>query len=253
MAQARPEELQDAFARIEREVGAGNTDLAELGFWRLVRQVKREPRLAEHWADVVGRIDRQAFEARVRPRFPVWVGNAVLLVGSAVLVALVPIAVALARDAPSGSEPLFPGLLALAAAGGLSVTLHDLGHWLVGRLAGIRFTSYFLDGPTRVQPGLKTDYATYLRASPSARAWMHASGAIASKIAPFAVFAAVYLPHRSAGYDLFPAWSLWAILGIGVLQLLTDLLFSTRKADWKKVRRERAVARAQAADLIKRR
>ncbi|MDQ4006091.1 MAG: hypothetical protein M3135_07340 [Actinomycetota bacterium] len=253
MSEAPPQELQDAFARIEREVESGNTALSDLGFWRLVRQVKREPRLAEHWAEVVGRIDRKAFERRVRPRFPVWLGNAVLVAGSGVLVALVPIAVGLARDARPASEPALPGLMAIAAAGGLSASLHDLGHWVVGRLTRIRFSSYFLDGPLRIQPGLKTDYASYLRASPGARAWMHASGAIASKVAPFAVFAAVYLPQRAAGYDLFPAWSLWAILGLGVLQLITDLVFSTRKSDWKKVRRELRVARTQAADRIKRR
>ena len=64
---------------------------------------------------------------------------------------------------------------------------------------------------------------------------MHASGAIASKIAPFAVFAAVYLPHRAAGYDLFPSWSLWAVLAIGVVQIVTDIPFSTKKhSDWKR-------------------
>jgi hypothetical protein len=248
--EAPAEELQDAFARIEREVGSGNTDLSELGFWRLVRQVKREPRLAEHWADVVGRIDRDAFERAVRPRFPVWLGNGVLLVASVVLAAVVPIAVALARN--TDGDELW-GLVEVAAAGGLSATLHDPAHWVVGRLAGIRFSSYFLDGPLRIQPGLKTDYASYLRASPTARAWMHASGAIASKVAPFAVFVAVYLPHRAEGYALFPSWVLWAILALGVLQLVTDILFSTRKSDWKKVRRERMVARAQAGDRIKRR
>ncbi len=67
---------------------------------------------------------------------------------------------------------------------------------------------------------------------------------IASKIAPFAVFAVVYLKHRAAGYDLFPSWSLWAILGLGVVQILTDIFFSTKKSDWKKFRRERRVARS---------
>ena len=238
------EEYQEAFGRIEAEVDRGNTDLGKLGFWRLCRQVKLEPALAEHWADVIGRIDQKAFRARVRPLFPVWLGNSILALGSAVLVAALCVAVGLGRDASGAGEQLLPGLIAVAAAGGLSVTLHDLGHWLVGRLAGIRFTHYFLDGPLRIQPGLKIDYASYLRTAPRARARMHASGAIASKIAPFAVFAAVYLPHRAAGYDLFPSWSLWGVLGIGVVQLLTDILFSRKSGDWKKVIRERRLARS---------
>ena len=238
------EEYQDAFARIEREVEEGRRDLGALGFWRLVRQIKRDPALALHWAEEVGRIDRAAFERWVRPRFPVWFGNAVLLGGSAVLVAFVPVALALARDAAS-PEPVLPGLMVLAAAGGLSVTLHDPAHWVIGRVAGIRFDRYFLDGPFRIQPGIKLDYASYLRASPRGRAWMHAAGAVASKVAPFAVFAAAYLPHRTANYDLFPPWAMWGTLGFGVLQIVTDLWWSTRKSDWKKVRRELRVARGQ--------
>jgi hypothetical protein len=240
------EDYQDAFDRIEREVEAGGADLSALGFWRLVRQVKRDPALARHWAEDVGRIDRVAFERWIRPRFPVWLGNAVLLAGTAVLVAFVPVATALAGDAAE-PEPALPGLMLLVAAGGLSVTLHDLAHWVVGRLAGIRFTSYFLDGPVRIQPGIKVDYASYLRASPRARAWMHASGAVASKVAPFAVFVAAYLPHRAADYDLFPPWAMWGTLGFGVFQIITDLTFSRKKSDWKKVGRELRVARAQRA------
>jgi hypothetical protein len=238
---------QDEFARIEREVDAGQTDLSDLGFWTMVRKVKMERRLADHWADVVGRIDRRAFEARVRPLFPVWLGNAVLVAATAVWIAAVLVAVALAREDPG---TVLPGLLALAAAGGLSTTVHDLAHWLVGRAVGIRFTHYYFDGPLRIEPGLKIDYASYLRADPGERAGMHAAGAVASKLAPFAVFAGVYVPHAAGGWELFPEWSLWAILGIGVFQLFTDVLYSRKKSDWKKVRRERGVARGMRASAV---
>lgn len=250
MSEAPVEDVQEAFSRIEAEVDKGNTDLSGLGFWRLVRQVKLDPRLAEHWADVIGRIDQKAFEQRVRPRLPVWLGNSILLLAAGVLIVALFVAIGLGRDAVGAGDQLLPGLIAVAAAGGLSVNLHDLAHWVVGRMVGIRFTAYFLKKPL-LTPGLKIDYASYLRTSPGARAWMHASGAIVSKIAPFAVFVAVYLPHRSAGYDLFPSWSLWAILAIGVIQIITDVLFSTKKSDWKRFKRERAVARSM--DSIPRR
>lgn len=239
------EEYQDAFARIEREVDGGRTDLGGLGFWRLVGDVKVDPRLSEHWAEQVGRIDRKAFERRVRPLFPVWLGNVGLLLGTAVLIAAVPVALALARGGGSGSPRIWAGALLVAAAGGLAVTVHDPAHWLVGRLVRVRFVAYFLDGPFRIQPGLKSDYASYLRASPGGRAAMHAAGAVASKLAPFAVFLAAYLPHRGAGYALLPAWSLWGILAFGLVQILTDVIWSTRRSDWKKVRRELRVARAR--------
>ena len=249
------EELQDAFARIEREVRAGNTDLKALGFWKLVRQVKLDPRLAAHWADVVGRIDRLAFESHFRFRLPVWLGNAILLTVTGAMIAAVWFAFTLTdiplfcSDIPDvecliSVNPGPAGMLLLIAGGGLSTSLHCLAHWVVGRMRGIRFTSYFVKPPL-MTPGLKTDYATYLRATPQARAAMHMAGAIVSKIAPFAVFTVAYLAQRASGYTRFPSWSLWALLGLGVLQIVTDVLFSTKKSDWKKVKRERGIARAQ--------
>ena len=120
------------------------------------------------------------------------------------------------------------------------MSLHCLAHWVVGRIVGIRFTWYFVGGPFPPRPGLKTDYATYLRTSPSARAWMHASGAIATKVAPFLALA--FWPASDA-----PWWSAVALLALGVLQIVTDILFSVRSSDWKKVKRERSIARRQAA------
>ncbi len=234
MIEGQPvEEFQDAFARIEAAVDTGETDLRALGFWRLLAKVKVDPMLSAHWADQAGRIDRKAFEARVRPRFPVWLGNAVLLVGMAVGAA----AVVVSRRASNGTVA---GVALVVAAGAWSVSVHDLAHWAVGRLAGIRFAHYFFGGPFPPRPGLKTDYATYLRTSPPARAAMHASGAIATKVAPFVALA--FYPSSSA-----PAWAAWITLAIGVLQIVTDVLFSTKTSDWKKVRRERAVAVAQIA------
>jgi hypothetical protein len=244
-----PEDYQDAFARIEREVEAGNTDLKALGFWRLVENIKRQSAaLSSHWASDVGRIDRKAFERRVRFRMPVWAGNLVLLGATVALVALVPIALDLARDAAQ-PEPVVPGILVVLAGLGLSATVHDPTHWVVGRLVGIRFLAYYLNGPFVIEPAIKIDYESYMKADAGSRALMHASGALASKVAPFAVFAWVYFPHRAENYDLLPPWSLWIVLGFGGLQIFTDIFFSTKTSDWKKVRRERRIARMQRAGI----
>lgn len=244
MGTERIEDYQEAFTRIERAVESGDANLRGQGFWTLVDQVKLDPRLAHHWADVVGRIDRKAFEARVRPRFPVWFGNVLLFTATVVLAALVPVGLALAEgfDQP---RPGWGGFLILVAAGGLAVTVHAPAHWVAGRLAGIRFLAYFLDGPFRIQPGMKVEYASYLRATPRGRATMHAAGALATKAAPFAVFAPAYIRHARLGYELLPSWSLWALLALGALQIFTDIFWSARFSDWKKVRRELRVARAQ--------
>lgn len=227
------ETLQDAFARIEAAVAAGDTDLPRLGFWRLLRQVKADPALSAHWADTAGRIDRMAFEHATRRRFPMWLGNAVLVVGTLVG----GLAVVVAMDV---EDEVVAGVALVAAAGIWSVSVHCLAHWVVGRLVGIRFMSYSFGGPFPPRPGLKTDYATYLRAPASARAWMHASGALATKAAPFVALGFWWATNA-------PAWAAWACAALGVLQIATDVAFSTKSSDWKKVARERRVARAQAA------
>ena len=72
------EAVAAALARIERAVSEGSTDLSALGFWQVVGRVKRDPELVRAHAEQVARIDTAAFEARVRPRFPLWVGDLVL-------------------------------------------------------------------------------------------------------------------------------------------------------------------------------
>lgn len=224
---------QESFERIEASVDAGQTDLRSLGFWRLLATVKADPALAGRWAEVAGRIDRKAFEARVRWRLPVWAGNALLLAGTAVGVAAIGLAVGTDSEAMAGLALLF-------AAGTWSTTWHDLAHWAVGRLVGIGFTWYFLGARFPPSPGLKIDYATYLRAPAAMRAWMHASGAIATKLASFVALA--FWPATES-----PAWAAWGLVALGVLQIVTDVVFSVRSSDWKKVRRELRVAHRQAA------
>ena len=228
-----PVEFQDAFARIEQALDNGGTGLRELGYWRILRQVKTNRTLSNHWAEVVGRIDQKAFEARHSLRIPVWVGNGVLLVGTAVGVGAIVVAT-------STDDPTVSGLALIASGGILSVSLHDLAHWAWGRMVGMRFRCYFLDGPFRIQPGIKTDYASYLRTPPRSRAGMHAAGALASKLAPFV--AAGFWWATSA-----PWWALSGLLALGAVQVVTDIVWSTKKGDWKKVRREAQLARAWAA------
>ncbi len=227
------ESYGDGLARIQAAVDAGDTDLSPLGFWRLVTRLKLDPPAAEEWADRAGRIDRGAFEARVRPLYAVWLGNLVLAFG--VFVGAAAAAYGLRSDNPTAA-----GLAFIVAAGAWSASVHDLAHWAAGRLSGIRFLAYFFGGPFPPRPGLKIDYATYLRASPGARARMHAAGALATKIAPFVALGFALAADA-------PLWSILVIVAVGVFQIVTDILFSTTSSDWKRVRRERAVARELAA------
>jgi hypothetical protein len=215
--------------RIEAAVTAGETDLRALGFWRIVGEVKRDPTLVARHADRIGRIDTTAFRSRVRLRVPVWAGNALL--GLALLAGVAAIVVA------GRTTGTVAGAAFLFAVGAWSLGVHSPTHWVVGRFMGIRFTDYFLGGPPPPRPGLKTDYATYLRAEPGRRAWFHASGAIATKLAPFLALA--LSPATNA-----PGWARWAAAAYGGLQIATDALFSVKTSDWKKWSRERAFAKA---------
>jgi hypothetical protein len=222
--------------RIEAAVAAGNTDLRALGLWAIVSTVKLDRALVDEHAAQIGRIDTAAFRSRVRLRVPVWVGNALLSAGT-VTGALAVVAACLWQS------PLWKGLALVAAGLIWSLCVHSPTHWLVGVLVGIGWTDYFLGGPAPPRPSLKSDYGTYLRADPDSRAWMHASGAIATKLAPFVALA--FWPVSGA-----PWWAAAVLAAYGVLQIVIDVMFSIRSSDWKKFRREKGVARRRRAALV---
>jgi hypothetical protein len=39
-----------------------------------------------------------------------------------------------------------------------------------------------------------------------------------------------------------PTWVPWALLVIGVVEIVTDIVWSTKASDWKKYKREMALA-----------
>jgi hypothetical protein len=221
--------------RIEAAVATGTADLRSLGFWKLVQQVKLDRALVDEHADQIGRIDTSAFRAGVRLRAPVWLGNTLLV--TATIVGALAVGAAF-----TWQTALWKGLALVAAGAIWSVSLHSPTHWLVGYMVGIRWTDYFLGGPPPPRPGLKSDYGTYLRADPDSRAWMHASGALATKLAPFLALAC--WPASGA-----PWWAAALLAALGVLQIVTDVALSTKSSDWKKFRREKAIARQRRAAL----
>ena len=137
----------------------------------------------------------------------------------------------------AATDGLIAGLALLAAAVAWSTGVHspDALGWS-GPPYGIRSTAYFVGGPFPPRPGLKIDYATYLRAPARSRAWFHASGAIATKLAPFVALALAPLTNA-------PTWAVIATAAVGVFQIVTDVVFSVKTGDWKKFRREMAIAR----------
>jgi hypothetical protein len=222
--------IESALAACEQTLAAGGApDLRASGFWRAVAAAKRRPELVARYGERIARVDHATFRRRVRLVFPAPVG--VVLVTGGLVVALA-LLLGAAQVAPPARE-----ILLLAGALGLDIATHGLAHLVVGAAVGIRFTDWFIDLPRRPQPGFKIDYASYLGTPPRARAWMHASGAIATKLTPFLVLAY----GLAIGAD---GWALAVLLVVGALQILSDVLLSVKSSDWKKFRREMKLARS---------
>jgi hypothetical protein len=240
-----PSEIDQILARAESAMtGGSRVDLSAIGFWRAVEAAKRDPALVEAYADRIARLDRAAFLKNVPIRLPLAAGMALHVAAAAVGLGMI--------GAVVGTQPVirlvggpiwaispWRELTFLVGVGAVLGSTHVLAHWLAGRLSGIRFTHWYTRPPLP-QPGIKIEYASYLRAPARARAWMHASGAIVSKIVPFAA-----LPFAVAAR--LDSWAVWLLLALGVGQLITDATLSTRYGDWKKFRREMSLARPAGA------
>lgn len=206
----------------ERAVTTG-APVGPTGFWKAVDTVKRDPALIEQYADRIARIDRAAFKSWALVAVPIWLGN-VLIIG-ATLIGLALVGWAYYLDGTGAA------LAFLLGFGIILVTTHGLTHLLVGTLMGMRFTHWFVGKLAQPQPGVKLDYATYLRVPASSRAWMHASGAIITKLMPF-----IFLGAAIAAQ--VPTWVVWALVVIGLVEIAIDIVWSTKKSDWKKFNRE---------------
>lgn len=221
--------LEQALDAAEVSVEAGE-GLEGTGFWKAVSQVRRDGSLVDEFAGRIASIDRRAFESGVKVRVSAALGTTVLGAASGAAVVALLVAGAIGNR-------LVRTLVFLAALGALLVGTHSLAHWVVGRMMGMRFTHYFLGGPFPPRPGAKLDYSTYLRVPPRQRAVMHASGAVVTKVIPFALIPA------ARALEL-PGWVTVLLVVIGAGSIVTDALFSVKTSDWKKVRRELRAARS---------
>lgn len=221
------EQIDAALTKAEAAVERGESRLGPTGFWKAVGAVKRDPALVEAYGERIADIDRRAFERWALFTVPVGIGTAVMVVGTLIGFALVLWAYSL--DQP------WNGLMLLAGTGVTLLTTHGLAHMVVGSIFGMRFTHWFIGSMTRPQPGVKLDYASYLRTDATKRAWMHASGAVLTKLIPFFALGPSLVMEA-------PWWTTVLLIIVGVAQLTTDVLWSTKSSDWKKYRREMRIA-----------
>lgn len=230
-----PNEIDTALNAAEVQIAFGNVpDLRASGYWSVVNTVKGDPGLVDRFAERISAIDRVAFDGWARFVIPFWIGAMLAVVGALLGLALI---------IASEFGPDWNGIIFMIGTGVLIGTTHGLGHIVVGFAGGIRFRAWFI-GRGRPQPGVKTDYATYLRATPRSRAWMHASGAIVTKAIPFLLIPiAVLMPA-------IPTWVPITLLVLGIVQIVTDITWSTKSSDWAKFRREQQYTHSDAAKKI---
>lgn len=216
------ESLEQSLSAAERSLEEGRS-LAGTGFWRVVAAVKKDPALVDRYAERIAAIDQTAFRGWALLVVPLGLGTVLALL--AVAIGLFAIGLAYPLEGLWAVVLFFGGLVALLPS------THGLAHLVVGRLLSIRFTAWFVESVWRPQPGVKVDYASYLRAPARNRAWMHASGAIVTKLLPFALIGGAI----AAG---LPGWAVWALVAFGVVAVLTDIFWSTKSSDWMRFRRE---------------
>ena len=217
-------EVEQALANIEHALTQdADASLSNLGFWTIVDAAKKDPELAATFGARIAHLDLYSFLRWAILTIPLGIGTLIAVIGTGFGLTL--IVMAYSTDAPAN------GLLVLVGMFVLFTTLHSLAHLVVGRIVGIRFTHWFIGAIARPQPGVKIDYVSYLRTPASGRAWMHAAGAIVSKIVPFAL-----LPVALAA--AVPGWTIGVVVLMGVTSLFTDAFLSVKSGDWKKFKRE---------------
>ena len=112
----------------------------------------------------------------------------------------------------------------------LMTILHPLSHYITGAFFGIRFTHYYLNGPARIEPTLRINQISYLKASGGKRAFMHITGVIGTLAAP--LIAALIALDKGA---VSAAWNLFYFF---LLLIIFELLTSTKIGDLMKAKRE---------------
>lgn len=219
-------------------------------FWSIVKKVKNDPKLTTDLANLIGEVDSELFRRSSLLKLPMVLGNLFALVGvffgiSLLFGAFYPGTV---PSIGSVSPELVRGGMFVLAQLVLGTAVHPLGHQLSGRRHGIRFAFFFLNGPAKVEPTVKTDYSTYLKATARGRAKMHISGAVATNLATLFVLLVALLAE-------VPLWTLGILAALFLFGAINEFvpailvrmgredLFSMNKTDTYRYLREKRYAR----------
>jgi MFS family permease len=205
----RHEELKD-------KINALKTNYSGKVFREVVENIKREKIKDDMMLQYLEEISLKRFGEKVRFTLSVLLGN--MLEGAVAIAVLIMVFLI------NSDWMLYISALALMT------TLHPLAHYSTGALSGIRFTHYYLNGPAKVEPTLRIDQISYLKASGKQRALMHLSGVLGTLAAP--LIAALIAVNKGAHAAAFNLIILFLLL------IIFELLTSTKIGDLMKAKRE---------------
>lgn len=222
------EEILKKLDFIEKEVDKGNLKLKKLGFWEIVNEAKINQEIAEKTAKKIAKINRKVFEKRWKWKFNPLLGIFVLLLISAITIYFYFVVV---------NDKFLLSLYLPIASFILSASFHTPLQYIVGRILGIKFIYIYprgiymferhSKGKIKIEPALKLDYESYLKASPIKRAIMHASGATLTIVAVIYFFILSIILKAEI-------WSIFICGFITFAYILTDLTYSKNQAAWKR-------------------
>ena len=185
-------------------------------FRGIIELVKREKINDDELLEQIENLTQKRFRKKVSFTLGVTAGN--LLEGLVTVVTLV-----LAFQINSDWVLYLSALILMA-------TLHPLSHYVTGRLSGIRFTHYYLNGPAKIEPTLRIDHFSYLKASGRKRAIMHLSGVIGTLAGPLVAMVIALGKGASA--------AAMNLIVLFLLLIVFELLTSTKIGDLMKAKRE---------------
>ncbi len=202
-------EMKDELVRLEN-------NYSHSAFQDIVTKVKREKLNNAELVEKIEGISLKRFKEKKPVTISVISGN--ILEGSIGIAAI-------ALPFVINSDLVFY-LLAIA----LMTTLHPLSHYFTGRMVGIKFTHYYLNGPARIEPTLRIDHSSYLKIPGNKRALMHVSGVAGTLAAPLiAGFIALNKGAAGVASNLFILF---------LLLMIFELLTSTKVGDLMRAKRE---------------
>jgi hypothetical protein len=195
-------EIEEVLINVESELDRGNYEaVRNLGFWRVVRAAKKDPEIGEKFAEMIGEVDKILFDSKARIKLDFRVGTIIELIGAVIGVVLLYFGATFTG--------ILSTILYAASAIVLMTALHPISHIIAANRFGIKFHFYFLNGPMLIEPTLKVDYSTYLKAPPKSRALFHLVGAVNSIMVTLFVLVVVMLDPATMGVTVTALAALW--------------------------------------------